>query len=563
MADFIRPNSDVVQVNVTGGYTAIDETVADDGDYVVTTGGASGAGSQLTVGLSTISDPGDIAHTVRVRFQVLNEGNDNPLVVVRLDEDGGSQITAFNDVYAPTGQFDTFEYELSGAELSSLDDYGNLQLRFSVSNSGSPYNNVRISWAEVEVPDAVPPASWWQGSEPFTDWYQESETEPDEIELEFPVWEDDTYYPTGTTIGWTETDAPDDEGWWFSIGENFAGSAVLIADSRPKNPRGFEEVDDFATGSAFPYSSFPGVVGTFKNKLIYTPGGYVVGTDKPTLRVFDGTFDREICKIPVTSAGAVPKAIISILVANGTIYLSTFDSGTTSSNFAGRVFELNFETGVLTPIGSATTFSGGHLPYALAWHNGRLWCGTTTTDPDTEGRIYFYRPLQDTDWTLEHTLSVGCVSSMVSYKGLLYIGCTAPASTFAKVMVRQADNTYATSLTATGGTAAANNGFPSMVEFEGDLYAGYWNDDSTEVAKIYTFDNSSWTTAYTGSGDTIVPYVALATDGDFIYAIGGGSGRDAVLLTSTDGSSWNDRTVFLHQSSPASTGLPAYGMVSL
>lgn len=563
MAQFCRPNSDIISINVTGTFADVNESSANDADFIETTGGAAGLTSAIRMGTTDVTDPGvATGHVLRARINVLVEPQSDDTTLDITLHQGGSLIALLN---VPSGSFTpgTFQdvsYTLSAGEANSISDYTDLRLGMNVTvGGGADYDNVQLSWIELEVPDVSTP--WWTGSEPMSHWKKQSATQPSNYTLRFPVWKGGTYYPKGTIITWSATTDPDDEGWWFSD-EAFAGAAIILDDSRPKNPRGFVEVNGFATGSNFPYSSYPGVAAVVNNRLYYTPEGYTVGTTKPTIRTFDGTYDREVCAIPLTSSAAVPKAIMSLLAANGTLYLSTYDSGTNSSDYAGRVFQLNLETGVLTPIGAASTFSGGQLPYALAWHNGRLWCGTSTSDPSTEGKIYYFRPEQDTEWTLEHTLAVGCVSSMQSYKGKLYIGTTAPAATFARVMVRGTDNSYSVSQTASGGTAAANNGFPSMVVFGENLYAGFWNDDTSEVATIYKFDNSSWSTAYSGTGDTVVPYVALATDGEFIYAIGGGTGRSAVLLTSANGTSWNDRTVFLGQSSPESTGLPAFGVIS-
>lgn len=436
---------------------------------------------------------------------------------------------------------------------SDLTTYGgetfNYRIRAVNSAGNSAYDTESIA---IAMP--------WYGTPEPTRWKKKNPTPPTTPVPTWPIFWDGIYYPSGTQLVWSEITAPSDEGWWFSL-EQYAGNAAVVSNTRPTNPRSYVEVAAFATGSASTMGGFPGVAGTFQNRLVYADGGYVVGTDQPTIRMFDGNSDREVCVIPKTAAGAVPKAVMSILVTNGTIYISTLDSGTDATDWAGRVFELTIETGQLTPIG--TPFTGGHVPYALAWHAGRLWCGTNTGDPTVEGTIRFFRPGVDSDWTTEHTLAVGCVSALLSYKGLLYVGCTAPAASFALVLVRSAANAYSTSLTTTGGTAAANNAILSMAEFDGNLYAGFWNADTPSVAKIYKFDNASWSTAYTGSGDTIVPFVGLASDNDILYAIGGSMPFEAVLLTTANGTAWNDRTVFLPQSDDPSTGLNAFGVVVL
>lgn len=414
------------------------------------------------------------------------------------------------------------------------------------------------------------PTGWWTldptgpaaAGGPLAGWYTQATTIPSAISLDYSfVWAG-VFYPVGHEFTWTPyVGVPSDTGWWSSF-EQYRGSAPALFNTRPKDPRSYHEIGTFATSTASALGGFPGPCGTWNNKLIYSPGGYTVGTTSPTLRLFDGSFDREVCTIPNTAAGAIPKAVMTILVANGNVYLSTFDSGTSSADWAGRVFVFDVETGKLTPLGDA--FTTGQLPYALAWHNGRLWCGTNRQVATSSGKVYYFRPGVDTTWTAEYdlsTASMGGVASLLSYKGLLYIGCTAPAATFAKVLVRGTDNAYSTSTTASGGTAVANNGYLAMVEFGSNLYASYWNNDATPKSLIKKFDGTTWSTAYTGASTTLVPYVGFPADSGFLLAIGGGAGYDAVLLSTEDGITWANRTAFLTQQPGHSTGLPAFGVV--
>lgn len=400
---------------------------------------------------------------------------------------------------------------------------------------------------------------WWTLPAPL-DGYQFTDTQPPDFTLDFPIWYLDEFFPIGYVYTWRlYNGAPTDTGWWVSRSEEFAGQSDLINHARPKDPRSFKEIATFATGDAGALGGSPGPSAVFNNRLVYAEGNYTVGTDSPVVRVFDGTFDREVVRIPHAASSVIPKAVMTMLTANGTVYLTTFDSGTTSADWSGRVFSLSLETGKIEPIGAP--FPAGHIPYALAWHMGRLWCGTNRQDPTAPGKIFWLRPGIDTTWTEDYTLSTGGVSSLRSFQGLLYVGTTAPAATFAKVLVRSSLGTYTTSLTATGGTATANNGFYALGEFNSNLYATFWNDDATDVAKIYKFDGSSWTTAYTGSGSTLAPYVGLAVDSDVLLAIGGGMGKTAVLLTTPDGTTWSNRSIFLTQGSPVSTGVPVFGTV--
>lgn len=440
------------------------------------------------------------------------------------------------------------------------------------------YYEVAPMWWNIDVPPTPPPG----GSDPDgldgpppppprdpdtppdpefpISGYRFDDDKPDDFTLDFPIWYLDEYYPPGYKYTWVISNLPPtDTGWWVSRSEVFSGQGNLINHARPKDPRSYQEIATFAAGSAGALGGSPGPSTIFNNHLIYAEGNYIAGVTNPVIRIFDGTFDREVIRVPNASSSVIPKAVMTMITANDTIYLSTFDSGTTSANWSGRVFSLSIETGKIEPIGDPLTT--GHMPYALVWHMGRLWCGTNCQDPTAPGKIFWIRPGIDTAWTEDYTLSTGGVSSLKTFKGLLYVGTTAPAATFAKVLVRSAFGTYTTSLTATGGTATANNGFYALGEFNSNLYATFWNDDATDVAKIYKFDGSSWTTSYTGSGSTLAPYVGLLVDSDILLAIGGGMGKTAVLLTTPDGTTWNNRSIFLTQGDPASTGIPVFGTV--
>jgi hypothetical protein len=597
MAQFARPVADsplfATVWTPSPNFVQIAELIADSGGTVMSPT-TDVIADVTSIQLDTVLDPGvSTGHVMRVQLGYQNTDlfGDQLDVTVNLyqgDPFGTGSFVAALDVVggfvvqAGAGDlsYTTFTYTLSAPEADSITDYSDLWIAIGANNGseqtvapwgpGAAARWLRVSFFELEVP-ASSICTWWTpdgpgGADgPFGGWFQEicsptGLTPPSDFSFDFGFFWDGIFYPPDTVFTWTSTTDPGDKGWWFDR-TSFNGAAVLAVNARPKNPRGFTEITTFATGSAGVFGGFPGAVGNFENKMIYAPGGYTVGTDQPTIRIFDGVSDHELATIPKTSAGAVPKAIVSILVANGTVYLGTLDSGTTSANWAGRVFELDVESGNLTPIGP--TFSGGHFPYALAWHNGRLWAGSNTGDPTVHGKVYYFRPDIDTSWTVDKTLSDGCVCSMISYKGLLYVGCSGSNGTFAKVLVRGTDTTYSTSLTATGGTAKTNNAFLSMVEFDENLYASYWNPDTpTAISRIRKFDNTTWSSVYAETNDSIFkPWQAFPNDSGYLLAIAGGVGYAASLISTTDGTTWTDNTVFLTQSGTTSTGLPAWGVV--
>lgn len=156
MAQFARPNSDILRdqmLNEIDGdtdlYLSIDETSADDGDYIY--GDRTYA---LVVGLSTVPDPAvNTGHKIKCRGYT--EGG-TMTVQIRLREDlgGGTYTDRAEGVFSFTGSVADFEYTLSGAEADAITDYSALtfEIIFSTQN-GLRY----VTQAYLEVPDA--PAS--------------------------------------------------------------------------------------------------------------------------------------------------------------------------------------------------------------------------------------------------------------------------------------------------------------------------------------------------------------------------------------------------------------------
>jgi hypothetical protein len=344
-------------------------------------------------------------------------------------------------------------------------------------------------------------------------------------------------------------------GWWQSDA-GFRGDVTAIGDSRPANPRSWKDFSGFATGAAAMLGGSPGLAAIFRNRLVYAASGYVVGTGAPPIRVFDGAYDRELTTLPPTSSGPA-QAVVSLLVANGTIYLSTWDAGTTPATWTGRVFSLDLESATLTPIGGP--FPAGHLPYALAWLNSQLWCGTQRQNASS-GKVFAIRP-GDAAWTEDHDLgAAGSVGALVAFHGSLYVGTTAAAATFGQVLKRAADGTYSMVDIGTLGAATANNGYLAFAVFLDALYAGYWNNDATPIATIRrSADGVTWTTAYSGAAGTLRPFIALMVDAGWLYGIGGGLGLTAAVVATQDGASWTDLTPQLPETDH--TAVPAVGVV--
>lgn len=356
-------------------------------------------------------------------------------------------------------------------------------------------------------------------------------------------------------IGATPTPASNN-GWYISP-VAFGGSIQILSASRPKDPRTWENIIAWAENSTEMLGGSPAASCIFNNHIIYPSSDYTVGTTYPPIRVFDGSFDHELCKLPPTPTNGVPQAVISMLTANGTMYLTSFDSGTTSANWLGRVFQLELNSGVLTPLG--TQFAAGEMPYALCWHMGRLWCGTNN-GIGTVGKVYYFRPGIDTSWTLDHSVATetaGAVDSMASYKGNLYVGTGNAAGLRGKVLVRDTSGTWNTSDTGPTGTTTLNNGYISMRVFGTNLYANYWSTDSSVIRK---YTGSAWSTVYTGAAATLRSYIVLFEDASKLFAIGGGMDATGALLSTPDGTTWTSLTAQLASVEGSKTLLPIYGV---
>jgi hypothetical protein len=341
----------------------------------------------------------------------------------------------------------------------------------------------------------------------------------------------------------------------------FTGSATLITNPmNPKHPRHWDKIAGFATGAASMLGGSPGAGVTYNNHMFYAGDDYTVDGTAPQIRTFDGTSDRLFVSVPPVSGTTQTKAVISMILVGTKIYFSTYDSGTTSANFSGRVFELDILSGDIVQLGSA--FSGGELPYTLVFHMDRLWLGTNKTN-GTAGKIYYFRPGIDTAWTTDKDLSAipaGGACSLASFNGTLYIGCDAAAATAAKVVARDSLGAYTVSDTAA--TTNQNNGYLSMLVFGTALYAGYWNPATD--ALIRQFNGTSWATVYTGVGTgvggTIRPYIGMFQSDGTLFVVGGGSALQASLVSSSNGTAWSDNTPFL--TGPVTeTALPIFGSV--
>lgn len=143
-------------------------------------------------------------------------------------------------------------------------------------------------------------------------------------------------------------------------------------------------------------------------------------------------------------------------------------------------------------------------------------------------------------------LSSGAVAAMAVFGSDLYVASYQPASTFGKVFkITTADALTTSTTAAPGGSAAAYNGYTALIVYNSNLYAGYWNDDATDVCLIEKFTGSAWSTVSTVSGAGARPWVAFCEADDVCYAYGGGDAKTGILYESPDGTTWTDSSALL------------------
>jgi hypothetical protein len=159
MAQFGRPDSNVIQTNVTGGFTAIDESTASDADFAFS---ANNTTAELEVGLGDVTNPGSGSHVVRYRYAKTNagtpdSGGSNGTLEVRLRQ-GATQIATSGSITVSSGTWTAGSFTLTGTEADSITDWTDLRIEFAiVGGGGSPSarRGVGVSWAELETPDVV------------------------------------------------------------------------------------------------------------------------------------------------------------------------------------------------------------------------------------------------------------------------------------------------------------------------------------------------------------------------------------------------------------------------
>lgn len=369
-------------------------------------------------------------------------------------------------------------------------------------------------------------------------------------------------------------------------------SPFPIANINGSTKQGITSVTMSTPGTGYTVNDTPTFTGgtgsAAQLKVLVTAGGALTGGSPNQLQILSAGNYSVIPTGEITLSGGgsggkvtatwgyVPQrqAIVAMHYGiDGFIYLCVKDKYSTqdTTGSAGRVFRLSPLDGTLLEWNMTTTPGApgawAHLPYCCNYYNGVLFVGTF---PDAINESAYLWTTNGTDIVNEGTFSgtqsaYGFISCFAQYNGRLFMGTGAWETTpsFAALFSRRPGATYdATTYawtgvtTASGGSAANGNYWVSMVEFNGSLYASYFNPGN--AAKIYKITanvpgdptSQSFTISTVNSTSGYPRY--LFVDDGVIYAIGTSGGATSALV-STDGTVWTDK----------SASIPAQGISSI
>lgn len=322
------------------------------------------------------------------------------------------------------------------------------------------------------------------------------------------------------------------------------------------------DVSKILATSSYPQPYAARAVG-YRNVVLYPGNDYTrdfntpANGTAPPINLWNGTNAVEFMDLlpgPSSDGNAVHN-IADMLVANGVVYISTFEPTSTTPNLRGRVLSINLSTGQVSQIASAfgpgTGEMSGGAPGALCWFQGKLWVGLQNgVGTASIGKIVWAYPGVSTSWTADVSTLSGVPYSLAVYKGKLYAGLdstTNAGGSSARVVVRSnSAGTWAASDTDSG--ASNNARYSNLIEFDDNLYAHLFSDAATDVSVIRKFDGSSWTTdrdlvgnSDVASGVARYPLNVIEFNDALYVAIPAtsSSATDGHLLKRTTGGTWS------------------------
>ena len=393
---------------------------------------------------------------------------------------------------------------------------------------------------------------------------------------------------------------------WYLTSEQFQDPAWIIGSDGPEaiagaGPPGAcrQSVGgDGGTGLRFMQAA-PAASAIFDGWLYYaknmvTTSGTPATDVRGEIRRTNGYIDETVARIernPWNTDTTQANRVVSMLVANNGIYLCTCDKGQTPTGESastnpdwGRVFYLRlvpnydpndirsaqsgtFGVNVLTEVNvdnPGAEAGWARTPFSLAYYLDRVFFGGYQSDgAENDATINYPQTDAAPVLDLKQDTPYFRTTCMAVYNGELFAGYQmrdtgAGVIDFAQVWGRVAAhatpgaNPWTTRLTASGGTAVAENAFVSMVVFKSNLYVSYFN--FTQAAKIYKYDGTSWTTQYSitnlGSAADRAPlYLFVDTNSagtEILYAFGWSESSVMSWLSSTDGTTFTNRTTTMH-----------------
>ena len=177
-------------------------------------------------------------------------------------------------------------------------------------------------------------------------------------------------------------------GWWKSSHENLdeGSPADFEVTTPPLAPRNWGKVSSVCASGGFYMGGTPCV--TIDDVIYYAGDGYTQDTDNPFVCRYDGRVATTVLELPFVSGSTPSKAILSIVTDDDQdcLFISTWDSGTGSSDFVGRIYAYELGDGTLTRIDGGL-FTSGKLPYALVWFNDALYVGVSKQNPSSTTEI--------------------------------------------------------------------------------------------------------------------------------------------------------------------------------
>ena len=309
--------------------------------------------------------------------------------------------------------------------------------------------------------------------------------------------------------------------------------------------------------------AFYGRIVSTETLLIY-PGNHVnyptASHTAPSIRVFDGTVDRQVALVPNNiSESATGNAIyVYDMIKSGDYVYFIVHDGTTGSSFRSRVLRMNLSTYGITQVGekfgpgTGELGSGTRWALSLAFHNGFLFVGTGFGSSGTgvTPTIYRIRPDLETTWTLDGTFAAEeSIMSLASYNGRLFAGTMIDSAAVGRLLVRSVAGVWAESTNTGGAPTGLGNGWTGLTVFGTNLYACRLHlQGASSATSIHRFDDTTWTNVFTiQSGDTGADKgVAGLVHNGRLYFVCHSSGDGRVVHSTTGASgSWTAITTHL------------------